>query len=98
MRLSYSPLCRIIANFTKGAFLWQTPHLSLTRKSSGWIGSMKTAWVPINGKNYMHIYCLWVAGSFKGKGIGKELLEYAIKDAKEKKTIRKDDDGDDSIF
>ena len=34
---------------------------------------IETAWVPINGKNYMHIYCLWVAGSFKGKGIGKEL-------------------------
>ena len=34
---------------------------------------------------YMHIYCLWVAGSFKGKGIGKELLEYAIEDAKNKK-------------
>ena len=46
---------------------------------------IETAWVPINGKNYMHIYCLWVAGSFKGKGIGKELLEYAIEDAKNKK-------------
>ena len=46
---------------------------------------IETAWVPINGKNYMHIYCLWVAGSFKGKGIGKELLEYAIEDAKSKK-------------
>ena len=23
-----------------------------------------------------YIYCLWVAGSFKGKGIGKELLDY----------------------
>ena len=33
----------------------------------------------------MYIYCLWVAGSFKGKGIGKELLEYAIQDAKNKK-------------
>ena len=43
---------------------------------------IETAWVPINGKNYMHIYCLWVAGSFKGKGIGKDLLEYAIEDAK----------------
>ena len=46
---------------------------------------VETAWVPINGNNYMYIYCLWVAGSFKGKGIGKELLEYAIKDAKNKK-------------
>lgn len=46
---------------------------------------IETAWAPINGKNYEYIYCLWVAGSFKGKGIGKELLEYAIKDAKEKK-------------
>lgn len=44
----------------------------------------ETTWVPIIGKNYEYIYCLWVAGSFKGKGIGKELLEYAIKDAKDK--------------
>ena len=46
---------------------------------------IETAWVPINGKKYEYIYCLWVAGSFKGKGIAKELLEYAINDAKEKK-------------
>ena len=45
---------------------------------------VEIAWVPINGKNYEYIYCLWVAGSFKGKGIAKELLLYAIKDAKEK--------------
>ena len=45
---------------------------------------IETAWVPIIGKNYEYIYCLWVAGSFKGKGIGKELLEYAIIDAKDK--------------
>ena len=38
---------------------------------------IETAWIPISGKNYEYIYCLWVAGSFKGKGIGKELLEYA---------------------
>ena len=46
---------------------------------------IETAWVPINGKNYIYIYCLWVAGSFKGKGIGRELLEYTINDAKNKK-------------
>jgi ribosomal protein S18 acetylase RimI-like enzyme len=46
---------------------------------------IETAWVPIIGKNYEYIYCLWVAGSFKGKGIGKELLEYAIEDAKKNK-------------
>ena len=46
---------------------------------------LDTAWVPVKGSNYMYIYCLWVAGSFKGKGIGKELLEYAVNDAREKK-------------
>ena len=46
---------------------------------------IETAWVPIVGKNYEYIYCLWVAGSFKGKGIGKELLEYVINDSKKKK-------------
>lgn len=45
---------------------------------------IETAWVPIIGKNYEYIYCLWVAGSFKGKGIAKELLEYVINDSKEK--------------
>lgn len=45
---------------------------------------IETAWVPILGKNYEYIYCLWVAGSFKGKCIAKELLEYAINDSKEK--------------
>lgn len=45
---------------------------------------IENAWVPINGNNYQYIYCLWVAGSFKGKGIASELLEYAINDSKEK--------------
>lgn len=45
---------------------------------------IETAWAPIVGKNYMYIYCLWVAGSFKGQGVGRELLEYAISDAKRK--------------
>ena len=45
---------------------------------------VETAWVPITGDNYEYIYCLWVAGRFKGNGIARELLEYAIEDAKEK--------------
>ena len=46
---------------------------------------VETAWAPVLGHNYEYIYCLWVAGSFKGKGIAGELLEYAINDAREKK-------------
>ena len=43
---------------------------------------LESAWVPIEGDNYLYIYCLWVSGSFKGKGHAKELLEYCINDAK----------------
>lgn len=46
---------------------------------------VETAWTPVVGKNYEYIYCLWVSGSFKGKDIAKELLEYAIEDSKKKK-------------
>jgi len=43
---------------------------------------LETAWTPVVGDNYMYIYCLWVSGSFKGKGHGKALLSYCIEDAK----------------
>ena len=42
---------------------------------------LETAWVPVLGEQYLYIYCLWVAGSYKGKGYGKMLLEYCIHDA-----------------
>ena len=45
---------------------------------------LETAWVPITGANYYYIYCLWVTGSYKGKGYGKSLMEYCLADAKEK--------------
>lgn len=45
---------------------------------------VETAWVPVEGKNYEYIYCLWVAGSFKEKGYARDLLEYAIEDARAK--------------
>lgn len=44
---------------------------------------LETAWVPVQGENYLYIYCLWVSGSFKGKGYANALLEYCIRDAKE---------------
>ena len=45
---------------------------------------IETAWAPVAGEGYEYIYCLWVAGSFKGRGIAGELLEYAINDSKAK--------------
>ncbi|MBW7983804.1 N-acetyltransferase [Enterobacillus tribolii] len=44
---------------------------------------LEKAWVPINGDNYYYIYCLWVSGAHKGKGYGKQLMEYCLNDAKE---------------
>lgn len=44
---------------------------------------LETAWVPITGENYLYLYCLWVSGSYKGKGYGKSLMEYCLADAKE---------------
>ena len=43
---------------------------------------LETAWVPVIGHNYLYIYCLWVSGSFKGKGYGQQLLDHCIEDAK----------------
>ena len=34
---------------------------------------LEKAWVPIVGDNYFYIYCLWVMGSYKGKGYGKNI-------------------------
>ena len=45
---------------------------------------LEKAWVPITGDNFYYIYCLWVDGKLKGKGYGRELMEYCIADAREK--------------
>lgn len=45
---------------------------------------LETAWVPIVGDNYYYVYCLWVAGTPKGNGYGRELIEYCLTDAKAK--------------
>ena len=43
---------------------------------------LETAWVPILGKNFIYIYCLWVSGVPKGSGFGRALMEYCLSDAK----------------
>ena len=43
---------------------------------------LERAWVPIGGDNYYYVYCLWVLGSYKGKGYGRSLMEYCMADAK----------------
>lgn len=42
---------------------------------------LETAWVPVVGDNYYYIYCLWVAGDYKGKGYGSSLMQYCLADA-----------------
>lgn len=48
---------------------------------------LEAAWVPVVGDNYYYLYCLWVEGREKGKGYGKELMEYCLADAKAKGQI-----------
>jgi len=46
---------------------------------------LEKAWVPVEGENFFYIYCLWTEGkNVRGKGYGRSLLEYCIKDAKAK--------------
>ena len=45
---------------------------------------LETAWVPVVGENYLHIYCLWVLGALRGSGYGRALMEHCIADAKAK--------------
>ncbi|WP_455591287.1 GNAT family N-acetyltransferase [Bacteroides sp.] len=45
---------------------------------------LETAWAPLIGDNYYYLYCLWVSGSYKGEGYGKQLMEYCLADAREK--------------
>ena len=47
----------------------------------------ENAWIPILANGYMYIDCLWVSGSFKGKGYSNDLLEKCIQDSKEKNKL-----------
>lgn len=61
-------------------------HVFYKRNVSGKVfveyAPVETAWAPVIGKNYLYIYCLWVAGSYKGAGYGRELLNHVVEDAK----------------
>ena len=46
---------------------------------------LETAWVPIEGSRYYYIYCLWATGEYKGKGYGKQLLEFVFSGQKSRK-------------
>lgn len=43
---------------------------------------LETAWVSVAGENFLYLYCLWVQGAPKGRGYGRELMEYCIADAR----------------
>ena len=45
---------------------------------------LETAWVPVEGENYLYIYCLWVQGEPKGHGYGRRLMESCLADARAK--------------
>ena len=43
---------------------------------------LETVWVPVQGDNYLHVYCLWGTGGFKGKGRGRQLMAYCLTDTR----------------
>ena len=45
---------------------------------------LATAWVPVEGENYLYLYCLWVDSAHKGNGYGLALMEYCLADARAK--------------
>lgn len=47
----------------------------------------ENSWRPVIAPGYIMIHCLWVSGSFKGKGSGTKLLEECLNDAKGKNGV-----------
>lgn len=45
---------------------------------------IETAWAPVEGEDYLYLYCLWVQGAPKGQGYGRALMERCIADARAK--------------
>lgn len=47
-------------------------------------GPVESAYVPVDGENFMMLGCFWVSGKYKKQGHGKALLKEAVEAAKEK--------------
>ncbi len=45
-------------------------------------GPAENAWLPIRAENCLNINCFWVSGKYKGTGLGKELLDRVVADAR----------------
>ena len=45
---------------------------------------IETAWAPVEGADYLYLYCLWVQGAPRGQGVGKALMESCLQDARAK--------------
>ena len=45
------------------------------------------AWNPIDADGYTYIDCLWVSGSFKGRGLSNDLLDACVCDSRKKGKI-----------
>ncbi len=43
---------------------------------------LETAFIPVEGENYLYIYCLWVQGAPRGQGFGRRLMESCLEDAR----------------
>ncbi len=48
---------------------------------------VENCWLPVNAPNYNIINCLWVSGSYSGKGYAKELLSQCENESKDKNGI-----------
>jgi len=42
----------------------------------------ETAWRPVVAPGWLVVHCLWVSGRFAGHGYGRQLVEYALDDAR----------------
>jgi ribosomal protein S18 acetylase RimI-like enzyme len=47
----------------------------------------EVAWRPVVAPGYLVIHCFWVSGRYKGQGLGRDLLQHCIDDAKDRQGV-----------